>query len=277
MIRNERERNKTQEEKDRIVADLEAYADGTSEAIDDEETRLYYEEGVRRREAELAEYDQLKAGEVSRISGEGPNDLGMILTKARIARGMTLAKLGEELEMSLQQVQRYESEGWRRASLWRLDRASRVLGLGITLDADLNPRHIEESRDSFQDNYDDTMHAHERSKTVTVGELIHQGVPLVPATRLGLAPPDWAEGRHRAGNVKYRRRMVGNNGHDQPRSERSDVHHLLGCSACGADTNVYRNDWRDRGFIDCSRKSCDAILTYVDEGTWVPNIAKNTP
>lgn len=279
MIRNERERNKAQEEKDRMVADLEAYADGTSEAINDEETRFYYEEGVRQRKADLAEYDRLRAGGVTRISGEGPNGLGAVLTKARIARDMTLAELGEDLRMSLQQVQRYESEGWHRASLWRLDRASRVLGLRITIDAELDPQNVDEPWDSYQGAYqgnqEDTVHARERSKTMTVGELIHQGVPLVPATRMSLATPHWAEGRHRTGSVKYRRRPSTDNGDDQSKSERSDVRHLLGCSACGANTTVYRNEWRERGYIDCSRQSCDAILTFIDEGTWVPNITQN--
>ncbi len=129
MIRNDRERSQTQEERERMARALEDYAGGSRKVIGDEETRLYYEEGVSRREAELSEYQRLKSGGVSRISGEGPNGLGTIITKARIARGMTLADLGEALEMPLQQVQRYESENWRRASLWRLKRVRRRLAV----------------------------------------------------------------------------------------------------------------------------------------------------
>lgn len=122
-----------------MVADLEAYDAGDAEIIEDEETRLYYERAARQRETELAEYDRLTAGLVTRISGEGPNSLGAVITKARIARGMTLADLGDDLQMSLQQVQRYESEGWLRASLWRLQRVADVLGLRVAVEAVLQP------------------------------------------------------------------------------------------------------------------------------------------
>lgn len=145
MIRNDRERSQTQEERERMARALEDYAGGSRKVIGDEETRLYYEEGVSRREAELSEYQRLKSGGVSRISGEGPNGLGTIITKARIARGMTLADLGAALEMPLQQVQRYESENWRRASLWRLQRVADVLALRVAVEARLGDAESEET------------------------------------------------------------------------------------------------------------------------------------
>lgn len=49
MIRNDRERSQTQEERERMARALEDYAGGSRKVIGDEETRLYYEEGVRPR------------------------------------------------------------------------------------------------------------------------------------------------------------------------------------------------------------------------------------
>jgi len=64
--------------------------------------------------------------------------LGELVTKARIARGLTQAELGEILGMTQQQVQRYERDGWQKISLWRLAEATDALGLDLSIRARLS-------------------------------------------------------------------------------------------------------------------------------------------
>ena len=65
------------------------------------------------------------------------DSLGEIVTKARIACGLTQTELGELLGMSQQQVQRYERNGWQKISLWRLAEAAGALGLEANIRARL--------------------------------------------------------------------------------------------------------------------------------------------
>ena len=63
--------------------------------------------------------------------------MGELLTKARIARGLTQEELGELLGMTQQQIQRYERNGWQKISLWRLAEAAGALGLDVNIRAGL--------------------------------------------------------------------------------------------------------------------------------------------
>lgn len=134
VIRNDIARRRVREERDRMADAL------VSGEISDEELRARYEQRVVQLDADLAEYEELKAGGVLRLVGEGANSLGEILIKARVARGLTMAELGEVLDMTEQQVGRYEKEGWRRAGLYRIARAADALGLTVNVEAVLGPR-----------------------------------------------------------------------------------------------------------------------------------------
>jgi HTH-type transcriptional regulator / antitoxin HigA len=69
---------------------------------------------------EISEYQDLKEGRLLSFGAEDLDSLGELLTKARIACGLTQAELGKLLGMTQQQVQRYERDGWQKISLWRL-------------------------------------------------------------------------------------------------------------------------------------------------------------
>lgn len=78
-------------------------------------------------EAELAEYDLLKSGQVSFAKTYALEELPRVLVQARIAAGMSQTELAKKLGMKPQQVQRYEATDYMGASLARLVDISRAL------------------------------------------------------------------------------------------------------------------------------------------------------
>lgn len=130
MIRNEAQRR-------RALVDREKLATGGLRESGEENTEYGGGRRLEELDGELAEYEALRSGEVRTLSSEGVESIGELLIKARLARGLTLAELGELLSMTEQQVGRYEQESWRRASLWRLGEAAEVLGLGVTTEVRL--------------------------------------------------------------------------------------------------------------------------------------------
>ena len=84
---------------------------------------------VERIAADIAEYDMLKAGEITFAKSFALEGLPTILVQARIASGMTQTDLAKALGMKPQQVQRYEASAYSGASLARLVEISKVLGV----------------------------------------------------------------------------------------------------------------------------------------------------
>jgi HTH-type transcriptional regulator/antitoxin HigA len=80
-------------------------------------------------EADL--YARLSSGQVTHFEARSLAELPDILIQARIARGLSQRELGDYLGMKEQQVQRYEAERYRSASLDRLVEVSDVLGVSI--------------------------------------------------------------------------------------------------------------------------------------------------
>jgi HTH-type transcriptional regulator/antitoxin HigA len=87
--------------------------------------------------AEIAEYEHLRSGSVSAFEAASLADLPTLLVKARIARGWSQRRLGAALGIAEQQVQRYESTGYRSASLARICDVAAALGLVMTERAEL--------------------------------------------------------------------------------------------------------------------------------------------
>lgn len=86
-------------------------------------------------EADL--YDRLRAGQVTSFEADSLGELPDILIQARIARGMSQRDLGDYLGLKEQQVQRYEAERYRSASLDRLVEVADALGVRIAKRAEL--------------------------------------------------------------------------------------------------------------------------------------------
>jgi HTH-type transcriptional regulator/antitoxin HigA len=86
---------------------------------------------------ELRFYEDLRAGKISEFSAESLHDLPDILIQARIARGMSQKDLGDFLGVAEQQIQRYESDRYRMASLDRLTEVADALNVRIVERAQL--------------------------------------------------------------------------------------------------------------------------------------------
>lgn len=88
-------------------------------------------------EEEVRFYEELRAGKISAFSAESLHDLPDILIQARIARGMSQKDLGDFLGVAEQQIQRYESDRYRMASLDRLTEIADALNVRIVERAQL--------------------------------------------------------------------------------------------------------------------------------------------
>ena len=88
-------------------------------------------------ERELDEYENLKEGRVSEFGAKSLDELGEVVTKARIARGWNQTVLASVLEMESPQIQRYEKNDWQKISVWRLQEVIEALDLELDIRARL--------------------------------------------------------------------------------------------------------------------------------------------
>ena len=86
---------------------------------------------------EVREYEHLQSGAVTTFVAEGLADLPDILIRARIARSMSQRDLGTFVGVAEQQIQRYEAERYRSASLERLSEIAAALDITIKESAQL--------------------------------------------------------------------------------------------------------------------------------------------
>jgi HTH-type transcriptional regulator / antitoxin HigA len=140
MIRNDKEYRHSKEQLSELATELQKLSEGRHSAERDEVASAVID-ALRMQigdlEREISEYEDLKEGRLLSFGAENLDSLGELLTKARIAHGLTQAELGELLGMTQQQVQRYERDGWQKISLWRLAEAADALGLDLSIRARL--------------------------------------------------------------------------------------------------------------------------------------------
>ena len=101
-------------------------------------------------ESELAEYNFLKSGQVSFSKGYALEEMPHILVQARIASGLSQTDLARKLDLKPQQIQRYESTSYMGASLARLIKVSRALGVKASGSFE-GPKHVGGSIFSWAD------------------------------------------------------------------------------------------------------------------------------
>lgn len=140
MIRNDKEHRHSREQLSELEAELQELS-STRRSAERDEVALAVIDALRIQiedlEREISEYEDLKEGRLLSFGADNLDSLGELITKARIARGLTQAELGELLGMTQQQVARYERDGWQKVSLWRLAEIADALGLDLSIRARL--------------------------------------------------------------------------------------------------------------------------------------------
>ena len=140
MIRNDKEYRHSKEQLSELEAELHRLSSARRSAERDQGASAVIDAlrmQIEDLEREISEYEDLKEGRLLSFGAEDLDSLGELLTKARIACGLTQAELGEILGMTQQQVHRYERDGWQKISLWRLAEAADALGLDLSIRARL--------------------------------------------------------------------------------------------------------------------------------------------
>ena len=87
---------------------------------------------IRQLKQEIAEYEQLKSGNILTFVLGSLKDLPTTLIKARIAAGMTQKELADKIGVREQQIQRYESTHYSCASFDRLQSIANALNIDVT-------------------------------------------------------------------------------------------------------------------------------------------------
>jgi HTH-type transcriptional regulator / antitoxin HipB len=134
MIQNERQYRITQTKLKEFERDLAA--------IDPQDPNLHprqivgwtnsYNLTIRQLKQEIAEYEQLKSGNISTFVLGSIDDIPTTLIKARIAAGLTQKELADEIGVQEQQIQRYEANHYSSTSFDRLRSIANVLKINIT-------------------------------------------------------------------------------------------------------------------------------------------------
>ena len=136
MIKNERQYRITKAEADRFrrtLAELEADGEGNARLHPRliEAERQALESQLDDLMRDIEDYENLKSGKVSVIRLGSLEDLADGLIQARVACGLSQKALAERLGLKEQQIQRYEAEGYRSASLQRLSEIANAMGLTV--------------------------------------------------------------------------------------------------------------------------------------------------
>lgn len=139
MITNEKQYRSTRASIEKLAgvfADLDAPTGDLPEVLVKAQ-RSALRSQIDELEGEVRFYEDLRAGKISEFAAESLHDLPDILIQARIARGMSQKDLGDFLGVAEQQIQRYEADRYRMASLDRLTEVADALNVRIVERAQL--------------------------------------------------------------------------------------------------------------------------------------------
>jgi len=133
MITNEKQYKSTKASIDKLAGALAALeaSGGEFPQVLVNAQRAALDSQIGELEGDVRYYEDLRAGKISEFSAKSLHDLPDILIQARIARGMSQKDLGDFLGVAEQQIQRYESDRYRAASLDRLTEVADALNVLI--------------------------------------------------------------------------------------------------------------------------------------------------
>jgi HTH-type transcriptional regulator/antitoxin HigA len=132
MITNEKQFRSTRSLIDRLRAGLAALDASDVHPTFAEAQRSALTSQIEELEGDVALYEALRSGQIRTFDSEGLHDLPDILIRARIARGMSQKDLADFLGLKEQQIQRYEAERYRSASLDRLIEVADALNVRLS-------------------------------------------------------------------------------------------------------------------------------------------------
>ena len=90
-----------------------------------------YNKIVETLKQEIAEYEQLKSGQVEKLQLVSLDDLPIAIIKARISSGMTQKDLAQKIGTQEQQIQRYEANHYSAISFDRLLKVADAVGISF--------------------------------------------------------------------------------------------------------------------------------------------------
>lgn len=140
MITNERQYRITKAEAARFEQAL-ARADAQNKHLHpalQKAAREGLESQLHELQEQLESFEALCAGKETSFVLDSLASLPEVLIKARVARGLTQKQLADALNLSEQQIQRYEATLYRGAALERIAAVAKALGLRETVRFDLS-------------------------------------------------------------------------------------------------------------------------------------------
>jgi transcriptional regulator with XRE-family HTH domain len=148
MIKNKKQYKRTKElmlQFKGALDDLESRADAIEDKEDYEYTYNSYQYQYSQLEEEAVEYENIQSHRTKVLVDKSIDNLHEVLIQARIARNWTQTDLAKELELSPQQIQRYEATNYEGVSFWKVLDILDALELKIELkDIALpNPNYIQ--------------------------------------------------------------------------------------------------------------------------------------
>lgn len=116
----------------RALLSLRARVGHASDPVDDMgDGRSEMEERILQLTRDVQLYENLQVGDAPLLSVGNLDALSDLLIAARIARGMTQKDLANFLGLKMQQIQKYEADGYQTASLRRIATIAEALGLDV--------------------------------------------------------------------------------------------------------------------------------------------------
>jgi HTH-type transcriptional regulator / antitoxin HigA len=140
MITNEKQYRSTRTLIDRLKASVDALEADTAAEINPilrKAQLAALASQIAELEDDVQLYDGLRSGAVTVFEADGLHDLPDILIQARIARAMSQRDLADYIGVKEQQIQRYEAERYRSASLERLTEVAAALHIHVRERAEL--------------------------------------------------------------------------------------------------------------------------------------------
>ena len=134
MIKNERQYRITKAQAERFAEALRNLSAGGADRSEAPSRLLTVQrEALQSQlsdlEADIQEYESLKAGNFAFDQLEGVSDLPRLLIRARIASGLSQRGLAARLGLKEQQIQRYEANDYASASFTRIQDIVSALGV----------------------------------------------------------------------------------------------------------------------------------------------------